>query len=101
MFVNYKETANEVVKELKLDGIKAVLCHGDKAQSARRRALDDFKEGKALCNGEATDVAVRGLDIEDLPHVINYDMPFLAEDYVHRIGRTGRAGKARHAVFFR
>ncbi|MFM2607461.1 DEAD/DEAH box helicase [Vibrio chagasii] len=99
VFVNYKEIANEVVKELKLDGIKAVLCHGDKAQSARRRALDDFKEGKARVM-VATDVAARGLDIEDLPHVINYDMPFLAEDYVHRIGRTGRAGKQGHAVSF-
>lgn len=99
VFVNYKETANEVVKELKLDGIKAVLCHGDKAQSARRRALDEFKEGKARVM-VATDVAARGLDIEDLPHVINYDMPFLAEDYVHRIGRTGRAGKQGHAVSF-
>ena len=99
VFVNYKETANEVVKELKLDGIKAVLCHGDKAQSARRRALDDFKEGKARVM-VSTDVAARGLDIEDLPHVINYDMPFLAEDYVHRIGRTGRAGKQGHAVSF-
>lgn len=99
VFVNYKETANEIVKELKLDGIKAVLCHGDKAQSARRRALDDFKEGKARVM-VATDVAARGLDIESLPHVINYDMPFLAEDYVHRIGRTGRAGKQGHAVSF-
>ncbi|MEZ9516347.1 DEAD/DEAH box helicase [Vibrio splendidus] len=99
VFVNYKETANDVVKELKLDGIKAVLCHGDKAQSARRRALDDFKEGLARVM-VATDVAARGLDIEDLPHVINYDMPFLAEDYVHRIGRTGRAGKQGHAISF-
>ncbi|PMH44518.1 RNA helicase [Vibrio sp. 10N.286.49.B3] len=99
VFVNYKETANDVVKELKLDGIKAVLCHGDKAQSARRRALDEFKEGKARVM-VATDVAARGLDIADLPYVINYDMPFLAEDYVHRIGRTGRAGKRGHAVSF-
>ncbi len=99
VFVNYKETANQVVKELKLDGIKAVLCHGDKAQSARRRALDEFKDGKARVM-VATDVAARGLDIADLPHVVNYDMPFLAEDYVHRIGRTGRAGKQGHAVSF-
>ncbi|MEH0092422.1 DEAD/DEAH box helicase [Vibrio metschnikovii] len=99
VFVNYKETANQVVKELKLDGIKAVTCHGDKGQSARRRALDEFKEGKARVM-VATDVAARGLDIVDLPHVINYDMPFLAEDYVHRIGRTGRAGKQGHAVSF-
>ncbi|WP_375322291.1 DEAD/DEAH box helicase [Aliivibrio logei] len=99
VFVNYKETANSIVKELKLDGIKAVICHGDKAQSARRRALEEFKEGKARVM-VATDVAARGLDIADLPHVINYDMPFLAEDYVHRIGRTGRAGKKGHAVSF-
>ncbi|WP_299013415.1 DEAD/DEAH box helicase [uncultured Photobacterium sp.] len=99
VFVNYKETANELVKELKLDGIKAVLCHGDKAQSARRRALDEFKEGKARVM-VATEVAARGLDIQGLPHVVNYDMPFLAEDYVHRIGRTGRAGQKGHAVSF-
>lgn len=99
VFVNYKETANEVVKELKLDGIKAVLCHGDKAQSSRRRALEEFKSGKARVM-VATEVAARGLDIQGLPHVVNYDMPFLAEDYVHRIGRTGRAGQQGHAVSF-
>lgn len=99
VFVNYKETANMLLKELKLDGIKAVLCHGDKAQSARRRALDEFKEGKARVM-IATDVAARGLDIQNLPHVVNFDMPFLAEDYVHRIGRTGRAGQKGHAVSF-
>ena len=99
VFVNYKETANQVVKELKLDGIKAVLCHGDKAQSARRRALEEFKTGKARVM-VATEVAARGLDIQGLPHVVNYDMPFLAEDYVHRIGRTGRAGKQGHAISF-
>ena len=99
VFVNYKETANELVKELKLDGIKAVLCHGDKAQSARRRALEEFKTGKARVM-VATEVAARGLDIQGLPHVVNYDMPFLAEDYVHRIGRTGRAGMQGHAVSF-
>ncbi|KMV29136.1 DEAD/DEAH box helicase [Photobacterium swingsii] len=99
VFVNYKETANQVVKELKLDGIKAVLCHGDKAQSARRRALEEFKTGKARVM-VATEVAARGLDIQGLPHVVNYDMPFLAEDYVHRIGRTGRAGQQGHAVSF-
>ncbi|WP_163933272.1 DEAD/DEAH box helicase [Paraferrimonas sp. SM1919] len=99
VFVNYKETANNIVKELKLDGIKAVLCHGDRAQSARRRALDEFKSGQARVM-VATDVAARGLDIESLPHVVNYDMPFLAEDYVHRIGRTGRAGQRGSAVSF-
>ncbi len=99
VFVNYKETANELVEELKLDGINTVLCHGDKAQSARRRALKEFKEGKARVM-VATEVAARGLDIAGLPHVVNYDMPFLAEDYVHRIGRTGRAGHRGHAVSF-
>ena len=99
VFVNYKETANELVKELKLDGIKSVLCHGDKAQSARRRALEEFKEGKARVM-IATDVAARGLDIQNLPHVVNFDMPFLAEDYVHRIGRTGRAGQRGNAISF-
>lgn len=76
-----------------------MLCHGDKAQSARRRALDEFKEGKARVM-VATEVAARGLDIQGLPHVVNFDMPFLAEDYVHRIGRTGRAGLQGHAVSF-
>ncbi len=99
VFVNYKENANMLVKELKLDGIKAVLCHGDKGQSARRRALAEFKEGKARVM-VATDVAARGLDIQGLPHVVNYDLPFLAEDYVHRIGRTGRAGQKGNAVSF-
>ena len=99
VFVNYKETANQLVKELKLDGIKAVLCHGDKAQSARRRALEEFKEGKARVM-VATEVAARGLDIQNLPYVVNYDMPFLAEDYVHRIGRTGRAGQKGNAISF-
>ncbi len=99
VFVNYKETANQLVEELELDGIKAVLCHGDKAQGARRRALKEFKEGKARVM-VATEVAARGLDIQGLPHVVNYDMPFLAEDYVHRIGRTGRAGQQGHAVSF-
>ena len=99
VFVNYKETANNLVKELQLDGINTVLCHGDKVQSARRRALKEFKEGKARVM-VATEVAARGLDIAGLPHVVNFDMPFLAEDYVHRIGRTGRAGLRGNAVSF-
>ncbi|NMR95682.1 C-terminal helicase domain-containing protein, partial [Vibrio parahaemolyticus] len=70
---------------------------GDKSQGARQRALDEFKQGKvrALI---ATDVAARGLDIQELEQVVNFDMPFKAEDYVHRIGRTGRAGKSGLAV---
>ncbi len=99
VFVNTKESADSIVKELKLDGIKAAVCHGDKVQSARRRALTEFKDGKirALV---ATDVAARGLDVQGLKYVINFDLPFLAEDYVHRIGRTGRAGESGNAVSF-
>ncbi|QIZ75654.1 DEAD/DEAH box helicase [Ferrimonas lipolytica] len=97
VFCNYKETADNVVKELNLNGLPTVVCHGDKNQSSRRRALAEFKEGKARIL-VATDVAARGLDIIGLPYVVNFDVPFLAEDYVHRIGRTGRAGQRGHAV---
>ncbi|EDP60774.1 DEAD/DEAH box helicase [Vibrio sp. AND4] len=97
VFTKTKQGSDELVKELKLDGIKAVSINGDKSQGARQRALDDFKEGKvrALI---ATDVAARGLDIQALEQVVNFDLPFKAEDYVHRIGRTGRAGKSGLAV---
>ena len=97
VFAGTKESANILAKELKLDGIKAALCHGDKTQGARNKALSDFSEGKVRVL-VATDVAARGLDIEDLPYVVNFHLPFLAEDYVHRIGRTGRAGKNGTAV---
>ncbi|HHP0510023.1 TPA: DEAD/DEAH box helicase [Vibrio harveyi] len=97
VFTKTKQGSDELAKELKLDGIKAVSINGDKSQGARQRALDVFKEGKvrALI---ATDVAARGLDIQQLEQVVNFDMPFKAEDYVHRIGRTGRAGKSGLAV---
>ena len=97
VFVRTKQGADELVKELALDGIKADSLHGDKSQGARQRALDDFKAGsvRALI---ATDVAARGIDIVSLPHVVNFELPFNAEDYVHRIGRTGRAGKDGHAI---
>ncbi|WP_133153857.1 helicase-related protein, partial [Vibrio sp. 10N.261.55.A7] len=97
VFVKTKQGTDALVKELKLDGIKAASIHGDKAQGARQKALDDFKSGKvrALI---ATDVAARGLDIHQLEQVINYDLPYKAEDYVHRIGRTGRAGATGLAV---
>ncbi len=97
VFAGTKESANMLAKELKLDGIKAALCHGDKSQGARNRALDEFKSGKVRVL-VATDVAARGLDIEDLAYVVNFHLPFLAEDYVHRIGRTGRAGKTGTAI---
>jgi superfamily II DNA/RNA helicase len=97
VFAGTKESANVLAKELKLDGIKAALCHGDKSQGARNKALEQFAAGQIRVL-VATDVAARGLDIADLPYVVNYHLPFLAEDYVHRIGRTGRAGKTGVAV---
>lgn len=97
VFTKTKQGSDALAKELKLDGIKAASINGDKSQGARQKALDDFKTGKvrALI---ATDVAARGLDISQLEQVINFDMPFKAEDYIHRIGRTGRAGKKGLAV---
>jgi len=97
VFAGTKESANILAKELKLDGIKSALCHGDKTQGARNKALEQFTEGKVRVL-VATDVAARGLDIPDLPYVVNFHLPYLAEDYVHRIGRTGRAGKSGTAI---
>jgi len=97
VFAGTKESANILAKELKLDGIKAALCHGDKTQGARNKALSDFSEGKVRVL-VATDVAARGLDIDNLAYVVNFHLPFLAEDYVHRVGRTGRAGKSGTAI---
>ena len=97
VFAGTKESANILAKELKLDGIKAAICHGDKTQGARNKALTDFSEGKVRVL-VATDVAARGLDIDDLAYVVNFHLPFLAEDYVHRVGRTGRAGKSGTAI---
>ena len=97
VFAGTKESANILAKELKLYGIKAALCHGDKTQGARNKALTDFREGKVRVL-VATDVAARGLDIDNLPYVVNFHLPFLAEDYIHRVGRTGRAGKSGTAI---
>jgi ATP-dependent RNA helicase RhlE len=97
VFAGTKESANILAKELKLDGIKTALCHGDKTQGARNKALEQFVDGSVRVL-VATDVAARGLDIADLPYVVNFHLPFLAEDYVHRIGRTGRAGKTGTAI---
>jgi len=97
IFTATRDAADTLVKELNLDGIPSDVVHGEKAQSSRRRALREFKEGK-LRALVATEVAARGLDIQDLEYVVNYDLPFLAEDYVHRIGRTGRAGKSGVAI---
>jgi ATP-dependent RNA helicase RhlE len=91
VFTKTKHGANKLEKQLKTDGISTTSIHGNKSQAARTRALADFKSG-AVRTLVATDVASRGLDIERLPHVVNYELPHVAEDYIHRIGRTGRAG---------
>lgn len=91
VFTQTKQNADNLAKQLKLDGLSAAVLHGDKTQGARARALEGFKEGTVRVL-VATDIAARGLDIDKLPHVVNFDLPQVAEDYVHRIGRTGRAG---------
>src|SRR5947209_16481103 len=89
--------ANRLAYQLNRDGIHTAAIHGDKSQPERLQALDDFKSGKVRVL-VATDVAARGLDIEDLPHVVNFELPGVPEDYVHRIGRTGRAGASGEAI---
>jgi ATP-dependent RNA helicase RhlE len=97
VFARTKHGANRLAEQLGKDGIGAEAIHGNKSQNQRTRALADFKAGKAQVL-VATDIAARGLDIEQLPHVVNYELPNVPEDYVHRIGRTGRAGSAGEAV---
>ncbi len=91
VFTRTKHGANRLAEQLERDGITALAIHGNKSQNARTRALAAFKEG-GLRVLVATDIAARGLDIVELPHVVNYELPNVPEDYVHRIGRTGRAG---------
>ncbi|MBI5184949.1 MAG: DEAD/DEAH box helicase [Nitrospinae bacterium] len=91
VFTRTKHGANKLAKQLMSDGVSATAIHGNKSQAARTSALADFKKG-AVRTLVATDIAARGLDIDSLPHVVNYDLPHVPEDYVHRIGRTGRAG---------
>jgi len=97
VFTRTKHLANRLSQQLEQDGLSAAAIHGNKSQGARTRALADFKNGdiRVLV---ATDIAARGLDIEQLPHVVNYELPNVPEDYVHRIGRTGRAGLDGEAV---
>jgi ATP-dependent RNA helicase RhlE len=97
VFTRTKHGANRLAEQLERDGIEADAIHGNKSQGARTRALKRFKD-QQLRVLVATDIAARGLDIESLPHVVNYDLPHVAEDYVHRIGRTGRAGTEGAAV---
>ncbi|BFU77344.1 DEAD/DEAH box helicase [Arcobacter sp. 15-2] len=97
VFCKTKASAEEIVSNLKLDGLKAASIHGDKTHGARTKAITQFKEGQIRVL-VATDVAARGLDIVDLYYVINFDLPFMPIDYVHRIGRTARAGKNGIAI---
>lgn len=97
VFTRTKHGANRLTEQLGKDGITAAAIHGNKSQGARTRALSEFKENKIRVL-VATDIAARGLDIDQLPHVVNYELPNIPEDYVHRIGRTGRAGNEGEAM---
>jgi ATP-dependent RNA helicase RhlE len=97
VFTRTKHGANNLVEKLGKADISALAIHGNKSQAARTRALSEFKDG-SLQVLVATDIAARGIDIDQLPHVVNYDLPNVPEDYVHRIGRTGRAGSTGEAV---
>jgi superfamily II DNA/RNA helicase len=97
IFTRTKQMADDLAKEMCKDGINTQSIHGDKSQGARERVLAEFKEGKTRAL-VATDVAARGIDIIDLKYVINFELPYIAEDYVHRIGRTGRAGNTGLAI---
>ena len=99
VFTKTKHGADRLTRKLKAAGIHAEAIHGDKAQNQRVRALDAFRSGRSSVL-VATDVAARGLDIDDITHVVNYDLPMEPEAYVHRIGRTARAGKSGHAIAF-
>jgi ATP-dependent RNA helicase RhlE len=98
-FMRTKHGASRLARQLEKDGLVTSAIHGDKSQQARLEALEAFKEGK-LQVLVATDVAARGLDIDDLPLVVNYELPYVPEDYIHRIGRTGRAGASGRAISF-
>lgn len=97
VFTRTKHGADRLARQLAQDGIESAAIHGDKTQGARTRSLRDFKQGSVRVL-VATDIAARGIDIDQLPHVVNFELPHVAEDYVHRIGRTGRAGRAGCAL---
>ena len=99
VFTRTKHGADRLAKQLEQDGLHSTAIHGRKTQGARTRALADFKAGRVRVL-VATDVAARGLDIDRLPHVVNYELPDVPEDYVHRVGRTARAGAVGTAVTF-
>jgi ATP-dependent RNA helicase RhlE len=97
VFTRTKHGANRLARQLEADGLSATAIHGNKSQAARTRALSEFKRGQVRVL-VATDIAARGLDIDQLPHVVNFELPNVPEDYIHRIGRTGRAGNEGTAV---
>lgn len=97
VFTKTKHGANRLAEQLDQDGLSSTAIHGNKTQGARNRALEEFKQGKVRVL-VATDVAARGIDIDKLPHVVNFDLPFVPADYVHRVGRTGRASNDGVAV---
>lgn len=97
VFTRTKHGANRLSGQLEKDGITSAAIHGNKSQNARTKALNDFKQGDVRVL-VATDIAARGIDIDQLPHVVNYELPNVSEDYVHRIGRTGRAGNKGEAI---
>jgi ATP-dependent RNA helicase RhlE len=96
IFTRTKRGADRLVRELVRDGISAAVIHGDRSQSQRNGALSGFQDGRFEVL-VATDIASRGLHVDDVAHVINYDVPKMAEDFIHRVGRTGRAGSQGHA----
>ena len=97
VFTRTKHGANRLAGQLDKDGITSAAIHGNKSQNARTKALADFKKGQVRVL-VATDIAARGIDIDQLPHVVNFELPNVSEDYVHRIGRTGRAGNEGEAI---
>jgi ATP-dependent RNA helicase RhlE len=97
VFTRTKIAATRLATWLDRQGLNAVAIHSDRSQPERTRALEEFKTGEIRVL-VATDVAARGLDIEDLPHVVNFELPWNAQDYIHRIGRTGRAGQTGEAI---
>lgn len=99
VFTRTKHGADRLVKHLKRANITSMAIHGNKSQGARQKALSDFKKGEIRIL-VATDIAARGIDIDELPHVVNYELPDVSETYVHRIGRTGRSGKSGIAISF-
>jgi ATP-dependent RNA helicase RhlE len=97
VFTRTKHGANKLTRYLETNGIRAAAIHGNKSQGARTKALAEFKQGLTRIL-VATDIAARGLDIQQLPQVVNFDLPHVPEDYIHRIGRTGRAGATGQAI---